>query len=125
MNQTDEFAILRVPILYGDVETLTESSVTSIYQSMLASNSLILDHWGICYPTLVDDIAVVCRQMIEYKNRSKGFNGVFHWSGSEALTKFDMAKTIVAKLSWHVFYQRVMTIDIEYFIDFSEFTKTQ
>lgn len=88
----DDAAILRVPILYGDVETLSESAVTVIAQTLIENRGrdVVLDAWQTRFPTLVDDVAVVLRQLIDYKTRNPAFGGTLHWSGDEPMTKYDM-----------------------------------
>jgi len=88
-------AILRVPILYGPVERLDESAVTVIAQAMLLAKKhdtpVEMDHWAIRYPTFTGDVAVVLRQMLERHVRGQVLSGIYHWSGLEAMTKYDMA----------------------------------
>ena len=97
--ETADACVLRVPILYGTVEQLEESAVTSLVPQMRAAQQepIAFDDWATRYPTLVDDVAVVLRQMIEHRLAKGDLRGTFHWSGAEALTKFGMAK-IMAKL---------------------------
>lgn len=91
-------AILRVPILYGDVESLQESSVTTVLAQVMKlarpdcqvfskSYPLILDDWAVRYPTHVEEVADVLAQIVRGR-----FAGIFHWSGREALTKLDMGR---------------------------------
>ena len=88
-------ALLRVPILYGAVEYLAESSVTVLVENMLKARGtgkkLPMDHWATRYPTLTDDVAVVVRQMLEYHFAKGPLTGIYHWSGNEPMTKYDMA----------------------------------
>lgn len=99
-------AILRVPILYGDVETLDESSVTTVLKQVLRlgepgneryskSNPIILDDWSVRYPTHVADVADILAQLV-----AKKLAGTWHWSGSEALTKLDMGRLAAEKLGF-------------------------
>jgi len=93
--------ILRVPILYGEVQWLGESSVTVIAESLLSGRKpLVLDDWALRYPTLVDDVAVVCRQLVEYKASHADFGGTFHWSGDEPMTKYGMAMRMAPLLGF-------------------------
>ncbi len=85
-------AILRVPILYGDVENLQESSVTTVVEQILklsrsAPAPLVLDDWATRYPTHVADVADILAQIVR-----KRLAGTFHWSGSEPMTKLDMGR---------------------------------
>jgi dTDP-4-dehydrorhamnose reductase len=96
---TDNFGVLRVPILYGDVENLAESAVTSIAPLLTHSPIPPQDHWAIRYPTHVEDVATVCLQMVDYKSYEERFRGIFHWSGDEPFTKYEMACAMAPVLS--------------------------
>ena len=90
-------AILRVPILYGDVENLQESSVTTVIAQVLGladpgrdyskSRPLLLDDWATRYPTHVADVADILAQIVRRR-----LVGTFHWSGEEPMTKLDMGR---------------------------------
>ncbi len=96
-----EACILRIPILYGDAEWLGESAVTGVAESMLAGAApIVCDAWAIRYPTLVDDIGVVCRGLIEHRARNPRFGGTVHWSGDEPMTKYDMAVAMAPHLGY-------------------------
>lgn len=87
-------ASLRVPILYGEVEELGESPVTVLAQNMLSARPgerLAMEHWATRYPTHTSDVAAVLRQMVERRLGDPAFKGIFHWSGSEPMTKYEMA----------------------------------
>ena len=103
-SAAEQAAILRVPILYGDVETLAESSVTTVMAQVLKlaqpgnetfskSYPLILDDWAIRYPTHVADVADVLAQIV-----SRKVVGTFHWSGTEPMTKLDMGRVVAEEL---------------------------
>jgi len=95
------FAILRVPILYGEVEALDESPVTVLAQNMLKARPgerLAMENWATRYPTLTGDVASVLRQMVAHKLTHPDFSGLFHWSGNEPMTKYDMARTFARLL---------------------------
>lgn len=83
-------AILRVPILYGPVENLAESAITLIYQA-LCDGTAPLDHWATRFPTHTQDVAAACRQMVDRQSTHGDVDGTFHFSGAEALTKYEMA----------------------------------
>lgn len=90
-------AVLRVPILYGDVENLQESSVTMVIAQVLGladpgkayskSRPLLLDDWAVRYPTHVADVADILAQIVRRR-----LVGTFHWSGAEPMTKLDMGR---------------------------------
>jgi len=87
--------ILRVPILYGEVETLAESSVTLIAQNMLNAHPgarLAMENWATRYPTHTEDVAAVLQQIVARRfSAHAAIRGTYHWSGSEPMTKYDMA----------------------------------
>uniref|UniRef100_A0AAA9SQQ6 Methionine adenosyltransferase 2 subunit beta n=1 Tax=Bos taurus TaxID=9913 RepID=A0AAA9SQQ6_BOVIN len=59
-------AVLRIPVLYGEVERLEESAVTIMFDKVQFSNkSANMDHWQQRFPTHVKDVATVCRQLAE------------------------------------------------------------
>uniref|UniRef100_UPI00398E9722 methionine adenosyltransferase 2 subunit beta n=1 Tax=Pristiophorus japonicus TaxID=55135 RepID=UPI00398E9722 len=88
-------AVLRVPILYGRVEELDECSVTVIFGKVQCSSTVAcMDHWQQRFPTHVADVARVCRQMSERRIQDPSISGIFHWSGNERMTKFEIACTM-------------------------------
>ncbi len=97
-------AFLRVPLLYGNVEYLDESSVTVIAQNMLnargTGKKLSMDHWALRYPTLTDDVAVVLRQMLKHHFSKAPLTGIYHWSNKEVMTKYDMALAFASYLNF-------------------------
>lgn len=86
-------AILRVPILYGDVVSLDESSVTSVITAVQKRSPVVLDDWAIRYPTHVADVADILAQMV-----SRRLVGTYHWSGLEPFTKYDMGLEIARQI---------------------------
>lgn len=60
--------VLRVPILYGEVETLKESAVTVLFSKVKdTSCKAPMDVKQRRFPTLVDDVAYVIRKLAEKK----------------------------------------------------------
>ncbi len=86
-----DYCILRLPILYGDVEFLEESPVTTIVKRLLIRQKQKIDNWSTRYPTHTNDVAFVLRQIIEYKINNPIFSGICHWSNNEPYTKYEMA----------------------------------
>ncbi len=89
-----DYAVLRVPILYGAVESLEESAVTALAAELISARAerpLAFDNWAVRHPTLTDDVADVLRQMVRYAESHAPLRGVFHWSADEAMTKYAMA----------------------------------
>eukprot|EP01132_Coremiostelium_polycephalum_P003098 gene3098-3875_t len=87
--------VLRVPILYGQVENLKESAVTVIAEQVIAASksqhppAIEIDNWQIRYPTLVDDIGQLLLRMTITSSTNKG--GIYQYSGKEEFTKYSMA----------------------------------
>ena len=81
-----EWSILRAGVLYGDVESLDESAVTAVVNDVRSDKPRKVDHWAHRYPTRVDDLALVIRDMADRR-----LQGIYHWCGSECLTKYEMA----------------------------------
>ena len=90
--------ILRVPALYGKVEFLSESSVTSLLKAVQnSSKQTKVSDYELRCPTDVADVALVCRQLTEKRITNPSIKGVFHWSGPDCMTNYQMATTM-AKL---------------------------
>lgn len=89
----DQTGILRVPVLYGDVASLDESSVTSVVEIVRRRTPAVLDDWAVRYPTHVVEVADILVQMA-----LRRLAGTFQWSGLEPLTKFDMGLEIARQL---------------------------
>lgn len=94
-------AVLRVPILYGDTDDLSESAVTVLAANLLKASpgeTLSFEARCIRYPTHTADIAQVLRRMVEARRGGMALDGIFHWSGGEAMTKLDMARAMAPLL---------------------------
>ena len=88
--------IVRVPVLFGPVETLEESAVTTIFSTVLGQMNVKNDHWAVRYPTFTPDIANLLFKIISMPE-SQQLKGIYHFSGEEAFTKYEMAMAM-AKL---------------------------
>jgi len=94
LSACQDCAILRVPILYGQVEYIDESAVLSIVKQIIDASDgeqITAENWATRHPTLTDDVADVIKQMLLYKEKYPSLKGIFHWSGNEAMTKYEMA----------------------------------
>lgn len=88
-------AVLRVPILYGEVERVDESAVTVLWDKVQeGAESCSVEHCQQRFPTYVNDVARVCRQMAERRLQDPSIRGIFHYSGKEQMTKYEMACAI-------------------------------
>jgi dTDP-4-dehydrorhamnose reductase len=83
--------ILRVPVLYGPVQTPQESLVTEIAHALAQRRVLTLDHTTRRYPTHLDDVAAICTALINQPERP---TGIWHFSSAEGHTKYEIAHLI-------------------------------
>ncbi|KAM6907830.1 LOW QUALITY PROTEIN: methionine adenosyltransferase 2 subunit beta [Xenentodon cancila] len=86
--------ILRVPILFGEVESVTESAVTALWLKVqeATEESYTLDHCFQRFPTNTRDVALSAGSWLrELDRRDPSIRGVFHFSGKEQMTKYEMA----------------------------------
>jgi dTDP-4-dehydrorhamnose reductase len=101
-RSTARSCVLRLPLLYGPVTDWSESAVTSlapaIAKSAVDGIPAVMDAWATRYPTFTPDVAIVIRQLLEQCECGTPVNGVVHWSGDEAMTKFDIAICIARVL---------------------------
>ncbi|ORZ13282.1 hypothetical protein BCR42DRAFT_330960 [Absidia repens] len=80
--------ILRVPILYGDVQFNGESAVNLLVDAVKDhAKPTDMDNYCLRYPTNVDDVGRVIRDIAE---KGKTIEGTYHFSAGEMLTKYDM-----------------------------------
>lgn len=82
-------AVLRVPLLYGPVESPLDSAVTSLYTD-LRTGIREVDAWQCCYPTWAGDVAQVLKVMVELHFSGERLQGIYHWQGSEQFTWHEM-----------------------------------
>ncbi|WP_440054672.1 dTDP-4-dehydrorhamnose reductase family protein [Pseudoalteromonas sp. T1lg65] len=90
-----EHCVIRVPVLYGQVNELTESAVTIIAEHLQQDANSPQDNWAIRYPTHVDDIAATLGDMLRLAVKG----GIYHISGDQALTKYQMAQAIATAIN--------------------------
>ncbi|WP_175104767.1 dTDP-4-dehydrorhamnose reductase family protein [Pararobbsia alpina] len=98
---TRDGCVLRLPLLYGPLEALGESAVTSFIpalQRASAQHPAVIDNWAIRYPTFTLDIAVVIRQILERDAAGRPVDGTHHWSGDEPMTKYAIALNLAERL---------------------------
>jgi len=81
--------VLRIPLLYGHVDKLEDSPVTELY-AKLQKGLAKADDLQKRYPTYTRDVARVLRAMIDARQQGAYIGGIFHWQGSECLTKYKM-----------------------------------
>ncbi|XP_024117046.1 methionine adenosyltransferase 2 subunit beta isoform X1 [Oryzias melastigma] len=86
--------ILRVPVLFGEVESVAESAVTALWlkvEEAAEDHCSALDHCLQRFPTDARDVATVCRKLAERGRQDPSIRGIFHFSGKEQMTKYEMA----------------------------------
>ncbi|XP_068600865.1 methionine adenosyltransferase 2 subunit beta isoform X2 [Brachionichthys hirsutus] len=87
--------VLRVPVLFGEVESVSESAVTTLWLKVQgAAECCTLDHCQQRFPTDTRDVAAVCRKLAERARQDPTVRGVFHFSAKEQMTKYEMAVAI-------------------------------
>lgn len=95
------FAILRIPILYGRVESLAESPVTELATKLLAGQAFKAEDWAMRYPAHADDVAravaVIAEQLTQATPHPIG--GTYHFASEEQFTKYGMALVIAKELA--------------------------
>uniref|UniRef100_A0A7N9AKT4 Methionine adenosyltransferase 2 subunit beta n=1 Tax=Mastacembelus armatus TaxID=205130 RepID=A0A7N9AKT4_9TELE len=92
--------VLRVPVLFGEVESVTESAVTSLWLKVQeGTETCTLDHCQQRFPTDARDVAAVCRKLSEKARQDPSIRGIFHFSGKEQMTKYEMAIAIAQAFS--------------------------
>ncbi|OLY80873.1 Methionine adenosyltransferase 2 subunit beta [Smittium mucronatum] len=98
-----DYVILRVPILYGRIEFLSESSVDSLLKAVLLARDRFkepstfkkfgADVFQVRYPTNVADVSrVVCEISEKRIQNQKEFRGIAQFSAKGKMTKYDMCK---------------------------------
>ncbi|KPM35404.1 hypothetical protein AK830_g11158 [Neonectria ditissima] len=90
--------VLRVPILYGDAETLSESAVNVLMDSVREAHKgvkITIDHWALRYPTNTEDVARVCREItskyLEADDRSS-LPQILHFTSEDKFTKYEICQ---------------------------------
>lgn len=91
LETSPEFAVLRIPLLYGFTESNKECSVSALFDTIrLYPNPIKMDDLTIRFPTLVDDVAKTLIRMSDARQNGKAVSGVYHYSGPDSMTKFTM-----------------------------------
>lgn len=95
LRHCPDAVVLRVPVLFGDVEAVTESAVTALWSLVLdSSESVSLDHLQQRFPTDSRDVASVCSNICLRHRQDPSIRGVFHFSAKEQMTKYEIGNAI-------------------------------
>ncbi len=90
-DTVSDFTILRVPILYGGEQYPLESSISTVAASLNKNRGGRFDDTAIRYPTYTGDVARILEEIILMREAGNSFTGIYHFSGKDALTKYQMA----------------------------------
>ncbi|MFB2685574.1 dTDP-4-dehydrorhamnose reductase family protein [Shewanella mangrovisoli] len=90
LNTDSGFAVLSLPILYGEVTQLSESAVLVLINQLLDSRPQRVDHWAIRSPTSTADIANAIAKLIQRQADRADVSGIYHFSATQTMTKYQM-----------------------------------
>lgn len=94
-------SVLRVPLLYGEVEYLGESAVTVLFEKVKVTDSqCVMSDYERRYPTSCADVAFVIRELSDNRIKNPNIKGIYHWSSNENMTKYDMAAAMAEAFGW-------------------------
>lgn len=89
--KNSENLVLRVPVLYGPVNDLAESAVTTLLTPLLKADvPAVISHTEKRCPSHVNDIAHICWQLACARQKDSGISGIYQWCGKEKMTKYEM-----------------------------------
>jgi len=96
---SNDHIVLRIPVLYGEVEHPAESAVTCLLDSLLNGKAQKVSDYEIRWPAHTKDIAAICYHLADKKIEDPNIKGIFQWSGKEGLTKYAMIQIISEEFS--------------------------
>ena len=100
LEKSSTAKILRIPVLYGALEYVQESALSLLLEALYrAEGEVEFDHWSKRYPTAVEDVAEVVLQM--QRKWHTLTESIYHWSGSQCWTKFEIAKLLQEAFHLH------------------------
>jgi len=107
-------AVLRIPILYGPVERLEESSVSELALILKRREPCAVEHWASRYPAHVDDIAAAIEKIIDafaaespaLAAPGPGKLPIFQLSGPRPFTKYEMLMSMARALGMDASFAR-------------------
>ncbi len=79
-----------------NVSTIDEGPVTSILNDLRRAQQedVPLDDWAHRYPTYTLEAAEICRHLILQKEKDPALAGIFHWTGNEPITRYEMGQVV-------------------------------
>ena len=81
--------VLRLPILYGKTEWNGESTLHCLIDVVRGTKEVKMDGLQKRYPTLVDDVARVLKDMVVL-GADALVGGYYHFASQTMMTKFEM-----------------------------------
>lgn len=97
-------AVLRVPVLYGPVDEgkgNKESAVNSLLDAVhkAQKENVVMDDWGIRYPTCTTDVGRVCKDVCErfvgrQSTERLGMERTLQFSAEERFTKYEICAVL-------------------------------
>ncbi len=84
-------AIVRMPVLYGEVERLDECNLSALVPIVMAGTPAAVDHWAVRRPTLATDVA---GSIVELAGADNPRGAIYHVSATDPVTKYEMAVAI-------------------------------
>ncbi|KAK9366261.1 hypothetical protein V1509DRAFT_630243 [Lipomyces kononenkoae] len=88
--------ILRIPVLYGEAENMSESAINILVEITMNVNreaEVNMDNWQIRYPTNTSDIGRVLRDLSDLIIRErKEVPPILHFSATQKYTKYEICQ---------------------------------
>ncbi|KAK4318418.1 hypothetical protein Pmani_010576 [Petrolisthes manimaculis] len=94
LAEVTDACILRIPVLYGTVERLEESAVTTLLKTLKSDAPQSVSHHDQRCPAHVNDIAHILADMTALIWKGDKLQGIYQWSGRQKMTKYDMILTM-------------------------------
>jgi len=92
--------ILRVPILYGEIEDLQESALTCLLNTVRDGKKCKVSSYEVRCPAHTKDVANIVLDLAKRLPNVEG--GVYQWSGLEKMSKWDIVTMIGKELNFSV-----------------------
>jgi len=92
--------VLRVPVLYGEVEENKESAVNVLLDTVwnkAGKDRVEMDHWSIRYPTNTSDVARVLKDVAERYTSTADIGSlprVLQFSSEDRMTKYEICQKL-------------------------------
>ncbi|XP_057312375.1 methionine adenosyltransferase 2 subunit beta-like [Hydractinia symbiolongicarpus] len=92
----EKYYIVKVKVGFAKFHTCHVIAITRCLLSILRDTSkpATISNYEQRYPTSTVDIAVVCREIIKYRQNHPSFCGIWQWRSDDKLTKYGMVKVM-------------------------------